>query len=74
MSSAGSCLVQGRYLRVVADGIDADRDPDWIPVSDASIVFTPKLKLAKTLYSDPPAIFGINPVEASTWYSHFGNR
>ena len=65
-SNVGTGLVTGRFIRVVADGGDEDRDPDALPLSGMSIRFTPSVARFRNVAMTPPSTIVAEAVTAST--------
>lgn len=58
--------VVGRFLRAVADGADAGRDPDGVPLAGLTITFTPSVDRFKNMTATPPATIIVAPVVVTT--------
>lgn len=59
--------VTGAFLRAVADSVDADRDPEGIPVPDLTIKFTAGVDkgIVRDLSATPPVTILIDPISAT---------
>lgn len=58
--------VVGRFMRAVADGPDAGRDPDGIPFAGLTVKFIPTADRFKNITAVPPVTIVADPITATT--------
>lgn len=56
------CKVTGRFLRVVRDGSDTNRDPDGEPAAGLQIEIRATLSTVRNLNVEPPSWLSLEPI------------
>ncbi len=63
-SNVEYATIRGRFLRAVADGGDAGREPDGVAIPDLTVTITANLSpaIVRNTSATPPVMFAIDPI------------
>lgn len=65
-ANLGTCLVTGTFIRAVIDSVDADRDPDGVPIEGLTVKFTASVPMVRNASAVPPVMVFIDPIICTT--------
>lgn len=65
-ANVGTCLVTGTFIRAVIDSVDADRDPDGVPIEGLTVKFTASVPMVRNVSAVPPVMVFMDPIICTT--------